>query len=58
VNPFGQPPSAPQAPANYGSPDVKQEEDALPPGPVPQTEEERGLMGALAGGAAGGYAGS
>ncbi|TID19069.1 putative glutamine-serine-proline rich [Venturia nashicola] len=30
---------------------------AYPPGSVPQTDEERGLMGALAGGAAGGFAG-
>ncbi|KAH6660462.1 CVNH domain-containing protein [Truncatella angustata] len=39
-------------------PQIKQEYTSPPvPGQVPQTEEERGLMGALAGGAAGGFAG-
>jgi hypothetical protein len=59
ANPFGQPPAAPTASTAYGSPEIKQEEEGLPPqGYGPQTEEERGLMGAVAGAAAGGYAGA
>lgn len=52
--------SAQHAAASQGyPPQIKQEYNSAPiPGQVPQSEEERGLMGALAGGAAGAFAGT
>ncbi|KAH8680668.1 CVNH domain-containing protein [Xylariales sp. PMI_506] len=55
--PPGQPQYAPHSPG-YGAPQIKHEYSSpLPVGPRPPVPEDRGFMGALAGGAAGGFAG-
>lgn len=54
---YVQPPQQDAASPGY-PPQIKQEYNAAQvPGQVPQTAEDRGLLGALAGGAAGGFAG-
>lgn len=58
VNAYGQQAEPCQNSAHYGPTEVKQDEAISSSGSASQPQEDRGIMGALAGAAAGGYAGT